>query len=98
MVLSQINNNYLLNLLWVFTDILFGYYYITYYLYSAFEWLPLVRALHEIYITIIIIIIIIINKLPVLCLQHNRKKLRPNHKMEYVRYFRLCYDLKRVRF
>ena len=28
----------------LFTDVLFGYYYIIYYLYSVFEWLLLVRG------------------------------------------------------
>jgi len=51
--LSQINNNYLLNLLWVFYRHYLGYYYITHYLYSTFEWFLLVRALYLIYIIII---------------------------------------------
>ena len=47
MSLSQINNYYLLNLLQGFYGhITWGYHFITYYLYDAFEWLLLVRALY----------------------------------------------------
>ena len=41
--LSQINSKYLLNILQTYY---LGYYYITYYLDSVFEWLLLVRVLY----------------------------------------------------